>query len=173
MQAPEVCISKGKEHKKYEFGCKVSVVTTSKRGWIVGIAALHGNPYDGHTLKGAHAQVEKLTGVKPEEIFVDKGYRGTEHHPENVAVYISGRKLSGTLKRLLRRRSAIEPVIGHLKQDHRMKRNYLQGQAGDQINALLVGCGFNLRKLTRVFFWLIFGRADPRLEFNLAVAAAA
>ncbi len=174
MQAPEVeCISKGKEHKKYEFGCKVSVVTTSKRGWVVGIAALHGNPYDGHTLKAAHAQVEQLTGVKPAEIFVDKGYRGTQHHPENVQVYLSGRKLSGTLKRLLRRRSAIEPVIGHLKQDHRMKRNYLQGKEGDQINALLVGCGFNLRKLTRVFFWPFFGWADPRLEFNLAVAAAA
>jgi len=165
MQAPEVeCISKGKEHKKYEFGCKVSVVTTSKRGWVVGIAALHGNPYDGHTLKAAHAQVEQLTGVKPEEIFVDKGYRGTQHHPENVAVYISGRKLSGTLKRLLRRRSAIEPVIGHLKQDHRMKRNYLQGKEGDQINALLVGCGFNLRKLTRVFFWLIFGWPEVETE---------
>src|SRR5205085_3482246 len=80
MQAPEVeCIAKGKEHKKYEFGCKVSVVTTSKRGWVVGIEALHGNPYDGHTLKGAHAQVTKLTGVKPEEMFVDKGYRGTQH----------------------------------------------------------------------------------------------
>jgi IS5 family transposase len=165
MQAPEVeCIAKGKEHKKYEFGCKVSVVTTSKRGWVVGIAALHGNPYDGHTLKGAHAQVTRLTGVTPAEMFVDKGYRGTQHHPENVAVYISGRKLSGTLKRLLRRRSAIEPVIGHLKQDHRMKRNYLQGKAGDEINALLVGCGFNLRKLTRVFFWLIFGRPDQEVE---------
>jgi len=164
-QAPEVeCIAKGKEHKKYEFGCKVSVVTTSKRGWVVGIAALHGNPYDGHTLKGAHAQVTRLTGVTPAEMFVDKGYRGTQHHPENVAVYISGRKLSGTLKRLLRRRSAIEPVIGHLKQDHRMKRNYLQGKAGDEINALLVGCGFNLRKLTRVFFWLIFGRPDQEVE---------
>lgn len=174
MQAPEVeCIAKGKEHKKYEFGCKVSVVTTSKHGWVVGIAALHGNPYDGHTLKGAHAQVEQLTGVKPEEIFVDKGYRGAQHHPENVKVYISGRKLSGPLKRLLRRRSAIEPVIGHLKQDHRMKRNYLQGKNGDCINALLVGCGFNLRKLTRVFFWPFFGWVDPRLEFNLAVAAAA
>jgi len=165
MQAPEVeCIAKGKEHKKYEFGCKVSVVTTSKRGWVVGIAALHGNPYDGHTLKGAHAQVEKLTGVKPAEMFVDQGYRGSQHHPENVAVYLSGRKLSGTLKRLLRRRSAIEPVIGHLKQDHRMKRNYLQGQAGDEINALLVGCGFNLRKLTRVFFWLLFGRPYQQME---------
>jgi len=174
MQAPEVeCISKGKEHKKYEFGCKVSVVTTSKRGWVVGIAALHGNPYDGHTLKAAHAQVEQLTGVKPAEIFVDKGYRGTQHHPENVQVYLSGRKLSGTLKRLLRRRSAIEPVIGHLKQDHRMKRNYLQGKEGDQINALLVGCGFNLRKLTRVFFWLIFGWPDPTLEIKLALPAAA
>lgn len=165
MQAPEVeCIAKGKEHKKYEFGCKVSVVTTSKRGWVVGIEALHGNPYDGHTLKGAHAQVAKLTGVKPAEMFVDKGYRGTQHHPANVAVYISGRKLSGTLKRLLRRRSAIEPVIGHLKQDHRMKRNYLQGKAGDQINALLVGCGFNLRKLTRVFLRLFFDWSDQEVE---------
>jgi IS5 family transposase len=165
MQAPEVeCISKGKEHKKYEFGCKVSVVTTSQRGWVVGIEALHGNPYDGHTLKTAHAQVAKLTGVTPAEIFVDKGYRGKEHHPENVAVYISGRKLSGRLKRLLRRRSAIEPVIGHLKQDHRMKRNYLQGKNGDCINALLVGCGFNLRKLLRVFFCLIFGGAEEETE---------
>src|SRR6266851_2097701 len=172
MQAPEVeCIAKGKEHKKYEFGCKVSVVTTSKRGWVVGIAALHGNPYDGHTLKAAHAQVAKLTGVTPEEIFVDKGYRGTAHHPEGVAVYLSGRRLKGTLKRLLRRRSAIEPVIGHLKQDHRMKRNYLQGKNGDCINALLVGCGFNLRKLLRVFFWLIFGWPEQALEINLAAAA--
>src|SRR5437868_14495982 len=106
MQAPEVeCIAKGKEHKKYEFGCKVSVVTTSKRGWVVGFEALHGNPYDGHTLKAAHAQVAKLTGVTPQEIFVDKGYRGPEHHPENVADYLSGRKLSVRLKRWLRRRA--------------------------------------------------------------------
>ena len=84
---------------------------------------------------------------------MDRGYRGAQHHPADTQVYLSGRKLSGTLKRLLRRRSAIEPVIGHLKQDHRMKRNYLKGQAGDQINALLVGSGFNLRKLLRVFFW--------------------
>jgi IS5 family transposase len=125
------CIAKGKEHKKYEFGCKVSVVTTSKRGWVVGIEALHGNPYDGHTLKAAHAQVAKLTGVTPEEILVDRGYRGAQHHPEDTKVYLSGRKLSGRLKRLLRRRAAIEPVIGHLKQDHRMKRNYLQGKNGD------------------------------------------
>jgi len=174
MQAPEVeCIAKGKEHKKYEFGCKVSVATTSKRGWVVGIKALHGNPYDGHTLKAAHAQVEQLTGVKPTELFVDRGYRGTQHHPADTQVYLSGRKLSGTLKRLLRRRSAIEPVIGHLKQDHRMKRNYLKGQAGDQINALLVGSGFNLRKLLRVFFWPLFGWPESELELKLPLPATA
>jgi IS5 family transposase len=174
MQAPEVeCIAKGKEHKKYEFGCKVSVVTTSKRGWVVGIKALHGNPYDGHTLKAAHAQVEQLTGVRPTELFVDRGYRGAQHHPADTQVYLSGRKLSGTLKRLLRRRAAIEPVIGHLKQDHRMKRNYLQGQAGDQINALLVGSGFNLRKLLRVFFCLLFGWPESELELKLPLPAAA
>ena len=174
MQAPEVeCIAKGKEHKKYEFGCKVSVATTSKRGWVVGIKALHGNPYDGHTLKAAHAQVEQLTGVKPTALFVDRGYRGAQHHPAETQVYLSGRKLSGTLKRLLRRRAAIEPVIGHLKQDHRMKRNYLQGQAGDQINALLVGSGFNLRKLLRVFFWPLFAwpESEPELELLLPAAA--
>ena len=162
---------KGKNTRKYEFGCNVSVVTTSQRGWVVGMAALHGNPYDGHTLKAAHAQVVRLTGVTPEEVFVDKGYRGGQHHPEAVAICISGRKLKGTLKRLLRRRSAIEPVIGHLKQDHRMKRNYLQGKNGDCINALLVGCGFNLRKLLRGFFWLILGWPEQDLEINLAAAA--
>jgi IS5 family transposase len=163
MHAPEVeCISKGKAHKKYEFGCKVSVVTTSKNNWVVGVDALHGNPYDGHTLKAAHAQVWKITGVKPEEIFVDKGYRGSDHHPEGANVYISGRRLKGALRKLLKRRSAIEPVIGHLKQDHRMGRNYLMGTEGDRINAMLVGCGFNLRKLLRVFFCFIFEGLETR-----------
>ena len=163
MHAPEVeCISKGKAHKKYEFGCKVSVVTTSKNSWVVGVDAVHGNPYDGHTLKAAHAQVWKITGVKPEDIFVDKGYKGSNHHPEETNVYISGRRLKGTLRKLLRRRSAIEPVIGHLKQDHRMGRNYLMGTEGDRINAMLVGCGFNLRKLLRVFFCLIFEGLELR-----------
>jgi IS5 family transposase len=163
MHAPEVeCISKGKAHKRYEFGCKVSVVTTSKNSWVVGVDAVHGNPYDGHTLKAAHAQVEKITGVRPQEIFVDKGYKGSDHHPPDAQVYISGRRLKGTLRKLLRRRSAIEPVIGHLKHDHRMERNYLMGEEGDRINALLVGCGFNLRKLLRVFFCLIFQGLEIR-----------
>ena len=153
VHAPEVeCIAKGKAHKPYEFGCKVAVVTTSRTGWVVGVEAVHENPYDGATLAPALSQVERLTQVRPEAAFVDRGFKGTTHHPEDVAVYLSGRKrLTRTLKALLRRRAAIEPVIGHLKHDHRMERNHLLGQEGDRINALLTGCGFNLRKLWRFF----------------------
>ncbi len=152
VHAPEVeCLAKGKAHKKYEFGCKVQVVTTSKAGWIVGIDALNGNPYDGATLKPAIQQVEQLTGVKPAEAFVDRGFRGSEYQPEGVAVYISGRKkLSRRLAKLLKRRAAIEPVIGHTKQEHRLERNHLLGTMGDRINAMLSGCGWNLKKLMRL-----------------------
>jgi len=160
VHADEVeCIAKGKAHKKYEFGCKVSAVTTSRQCWIVGIEARHGNPYDGATLKGAISQMERLSGVKPKEAFVDRGYRGSVYHPEGVDVYLSGRRgLSPRLKRDLRRRSAIEPVFGHTKADHRMDRNYLLGVEGDRINALLSACGWNLRKLWRIFFLFIFER---------------
>ena len=153
MHAPEVeCIAKGKAHKRYEFGCKVAVVTTSRTNWVVGIDAVHENPYDGATLSPALKQVERLTQVKAEEAFVDGGFRGSAHHPEDVAVYVSGRKrLTRTLKALLPRRSAVEPVIDHLKHDHGMERNHLLGKEGDRINALLTGCGFNLRKLWRFF----------------------
>lgn len=152
LHAPEVeCISKGKAHKRYEFGCKVAVVTTSKAGWVVGIDAVSGNPYDGATLKPALKQMEKLTSVKPKEAFVDKGYRGSEHHPEGVSIYISGRKrLSRRLGKLLKRRAAVEPVIGHCKQDHGLERNHLLGTVGDRINAMLSGCAWNLKKLMRV-----------------------
>jgi transposase, IS5 family len=151
VHAPEVeCIAKGKAHKRYEFGCKVAVVTTSKAGWVVGIDAMSGNPYDGATLKPAIKQVEELTGVKPKEAFVDKGFRGSEHHPEDVSVYIRGRKkLSRRLAKLLKRRAAIEPVIGHTKHDHRLERNHLLGTVGDRINAMLSGCAWNLKKLMR------------------------
>lgn len=153
VHAPEVeCLSKGKAHKRYEFGCKVRVVTTNQKSWVVGIDAESGNPYDGATLKPALKQVELLTGVKAKEAFVDKGYRGSEHHPEGVRVYLSGRKnLSRRLKAMLKRRSAIEPVIGHTKHDHGMERNHLLGRAGDRINAMLSGCAWNLRKLWREF----------------------
>jgi len=155
VHATEVeCISKGKVHKKYEFGCKVSAVSTSRDNWVVGIQALHGNPYDGHTLKEAIEQVESLVGWKPQEAFCDKGYRGTTRLFSDVKVYLPGRrkrKSSRSLRKWLKRRSAIEPIIGHLKHDHRMDRNYLKGKVGDKMNALLAGSGFNIRKLLRAF----------------------
>ena len=146
------CIAKGKVHKHYEFGCKVRIVTTSRQSWIVGIDAAHDNPYDGATLKPALTQVKRVTGVRPEEAFVDKGFRGQRYHPKAVAVYIAGRRnLTPQLSKLLKRRSAIEPVIGHTKHDHGMNRNYLLGKIGDRINALLSGCAWNLKKLWRHF----------------------
>ncbi len=157
VHAPEVeCIAKGKAHRKYEFGCKVALVTTSKSNWVVGIEAHHGNPYDGATLKASINQTERLTGVRPKEAFVDRGYRGKEHHPEDVKVHITGQhKASRALKRYFKRRNAIEPVIGHEKQDHGLGRNHLKGKEGDRINALLAGCGFNLRKLLRAFSYAL------------------
>jgi IS5 family transposase len=153
VHAPEVeCIAKGKVPKRYEFGSKVRIVTTSRHNWIVGIDAAHDNPYEGATLKPALVQVKRLTGTRPEEAFVDKGFRGQRHHPKAVAVYISGRRnLSPQLSKLLKRRAAIEPVIGHTKHDHRMNRNYLLGKVGDRINAMLSGCGWNLKKLWRYY----------------------
>jgi IS5 family transposase len=158
IHAPEVeCIAKGKVHKRYEFGCKVAIVTTTASNWIVGIDAHHDNPYDGATLKPALAQVERLSGLKPQQALVDQGFRGQDYHPPEVEVLLcDNRKRPKHLKRLFKRRSAIEPVIGHAKHDHALGRNYLQGQIGDRINALLVGCGFNLRKLCR-----FLASADP------------
>lgn len=153
VHAPEVeCIAKGKPNKRYEFGCKVVMVTTSKSNWIVGIAARHGNPYDGATLKPALKQVKTFTRIKPKRVLVDQGFRGSEHHPRGVEVLIKTSKQSRpNLKQKLKRRNAIEPIIGHAKQGHLLGRNFLQGQVGDSINALLAGCGFNLRKLFRFF----------------------
>lgn len=149
LHAPEVeCIAKGKAHKKYEFGCKVSIVTTCKEPWVLSVLAHHGNPYDGATLIECLNKAEENSNVKIENAFADKGYRGKEHHPENIKVFISGRKnLPSRFKKLLKGRSGIEPIIGHLKSDHRLERNHLLGKVGDKINAILSGCAFNLSKI--------------------------
>ena len=146
MHAPEVeCIAKGKVYKRYDFGCKVVLVTTSASNWIVGTAAVHGHPYDGATLSDVMMQTSQLTGIAPKQAAVDKGFRGSKHHPDGLQVLVAGtRKFKGVLKRLVKRRSAIEPVIGHVKHDHALGRNFLKGQQGDRINALLATCGFNL-----------------------------
>jgi IS5 family transposase len=156
VHAPEVeCLCKGKAHKRYEFGCKTSVATTSKSNWIVGAQAWHGNPYDGHTLSGAVQQVERLTGQTPNDVVVDQGYRGHGYMGAAIVhvVQTIPKRAPRALRRMLKRRAAIEPTIGHLKSDNRMNRNYLTGQVGDKINAVLAAAGYNFRKLLR---WLVF-----------------
>jgi len=157
FHAPEVeCIGKGKAHKKYEFGNKVSIVTTTRDNWVLGIQGLHGNPYDGHTLAGAITQAERLSGGMIDTIFVDRGYRGHDY-TGGAEVHIAGKKnISRSLKRWLKRRNAIEPVIGHLKTDNGLDRNYLMREEGDRTNAILAGCGFNFRKVLRAILFVPF-----------------
>jgi IS5 family transposase len=152
LHEPEVvCISKGKAHKRYEFGQKIALATSNRGNWIVGVHLSEGNPYDGHTLDTTLKNVNQNTGLEVSDAFVDKGYRG--HGYEGTAkIHIAGsseRKLTRTEKKRRRRRSAIEPKIGHLKSDHRMNRCFLRGLAGDAINAVLAAAGSNLRKLLR------------------------
>jgi len=157
LHAPEVeCIVKGKARTPYEFGCKVSIATpvTKPKGgqFVLHARALHGNPYDGHTLAAAVADLAAMTGVEVKRTHVDKGYRG-HNHPNRFQVWISGqvRRTTAALKREMKRRAAIEPVIGHLKAEHRMGRNYLKGREGDRINAVLAAVGYNFSLLLR---WL-------------------
>jgi IS5 family transposase len=157
FHAPEVeCIGKGKASAPYEFGVKVSVVTTNVRApggqFVLHAMALPGNPYDGHTLRTVIENTQKLTGCEIERAYVDKGYRGHDApHPRRV--FISGQKrgVFGAIKRELRRRSAIEPVIGHLKAEGHLGRCYLKGRAGDAANAILTAAGYNFR---RILAWL-------------------
>lgn len=155
--APEVeCISKGKAHKPYEFGCKVSITTNVNPApaghFVLHAKALHGRPYDGHTLKQVMHEYEAQTGIEPKRIYVDKGYRGHDY-PKKFRVYKSGQKrgVTATIKKELKRRSVVEPLIGHLKSEGRMGRNYLYGTLGDQMNAIMVSAGYNFKLILR---WL-------------------
>jgi IS5 family transposase len=158
IHEPDVeCIAKGKAHKKYEFGCKASLVTTSVGNWAVGALAFHGNPYDGHTLTPALEQVERLLGTAPKQAYCDRGYRGHGHQGETEVHIVDHKRkrLTRAEKKWRKRRAAIEPVIGHLKEDHRLSRNLLKGKDGDKLNVLLAACGWNLRKLLRVLLCLV------------------
>jgi transposase, IS5 family len=157
FHAPEVeCIGKGKASAPYEFGVKASMVTTNRRApggqFVLHARALPGNPYDGHTLRATIEDTERLTGREIERAYVDKGYRGHDA-PNPRRVFISGQKrgVFGVIKRELRRRSAIEPVIGHMKAEGHLGRCYLKGRAGDAANAILSAVGHNLRL---VLAWL-------------------
>jgi IS5 family transposase len=157
LHAPEVeCIAKGKVPKRYEFGVKVSIATTNRSNLVVGAQSMPGNPHDGHTLKEALRQVQRLIGQRPERCYVDLGYRG--HDVDDVAVYKARQKrgVTRSIRRELKRRNAIEPIIGHMKNDGLLHRNYLKGTDGDAINVILCGAGQNLRLILRYLriLWL-------------------
>ena len=175
FHAPEVeCIGKGKASAPYEFGVKASIVTTNARApggqFVLHAKALPGNPYDGHTLRAAIEGTERLTGREIERAYVDKGYRGHDA-PNPHRVFISGQKrgVFGAIKRELRRRSAIEPVIGHMKSEGHLGRCYLKGTAGDAANAILTAVGHNLRLVLawlRILLCLILAALRSALADN-------
>lgn len=155
LHAPEVeCISKGKARNPYEFGVKVSLVVTQKQGLMIGARSFPGNPYDGHVLSAQLEQTANLlqdTGRLPKQVVVDLGYWGVDADNPGVQIIHRGKyhSLSKHDKRLLKRRQAIEPLIGHTKTDHRMERCWLQGAVGDALHALCCAAGYNIRWLLR------------------------
>jgi IS5 family transposase len=161
VHEPEAaCIAKGKAGKPYEFGNKVGVAVTSRGGWLVGAKSFTGSPYDGHTLAAQMKQVRSMIGDRAGEVHVDMGYRG-HNYAGQAAVHVDKRRRGRTPKALwrwMKRRAAVEPSIGHLKNEHRLERNRLQGTYGDAINAVLAAAAMNFHKLLGVF-WCDFLRA--------------
>ncbi len=161
------CIAKGKVHQRYEFGCKVGFVTSAKENWILGSQAFTGNPYDGHTLKNSLNQAENMTQIKIGQATCDLGYRGHGIKDKKILIVPRNKnKASLSVRRWWRRRNAIEPIIGHSKSDHRLNRNKLAGELGDQLNAVLSACGFNIKKLLRAFWLWIKNAFNSILGYN-------
>jgi len=149
LHEPNVkCFSKGKEHKKYEFGSKVSILVTQKTGVIVGAINFTENIHDSKTLPTVLKQHESLTGITAKEVFVDRGYAGprqindTQIHMPRPNKNITKSKINKH-----RRRAAIEPVIGHLKYNYRMNRNFLKGCYGEAINVMMAAAGMNFKRI--------------------------
>ena len=179
--APETeCIGKGKAHRPYEFGVKVSITTTNRRckggQFVLHAKALPGNPYDGHTLKEVIEETQALTGREIERVYVDKGYRGHDA-PKPLRVFLSGQKrgVHGQIKKELRRRSAIEAAIGHMKTDGHLERNFLHRHHGDHANVVLSAVGYNfrlvlkwLRALLRLILDAILGAIRPTSAVQVA-----
>ena len=174
------CISKGKARKRYEFGCKVGFASTSRKGLILSAPALHGNPYDGHTLRKTLGLAEKnIENIgKLRDVYVDSGYRKHDYMGDakiNI-VERSRKKLTRAQRKWFNRRSVVETDISHMKNDHRLDRNYLKGKSGDHINAVLSACGYNLRTIYRhivsiffVYLYFIAKFAESCLKFQFFV----
>ena len=184
LHEPQVyCIAKGKAHKKYEFGCKVAIVRNEKSGVITGMKSFATNVYDGHALEGALEQCQRIRddigGCRPLVAVVDRGCKGHKNisGTQILIPQKPTKKMTAYKRRQLRKhfraRAGIEAVIGHLKNDHRMLRNFLSGEVGDAINALLAGAAFNLKKklnilrmeyflplLNIIFFWPSYSKME-------------
>ncbi|MFQ5469724.1 MAG: IS5 family transposase [Gammaproteobacteria bacterium] len=163
------CVGKGKDHKPYEYGRKASVVTTLKSQVIVGVASHDEHEHDSKTLQTALTATEDFRGSTIEMAIVDRGYRGAKKRV-TVEVLLPGAPLKRDTaeqrqakRRLCQRRAAIEPVIGHLKQDYRLSRNWLKGSEGDAINLMMAACAWNLRKWMVAFFFFDFGDTNVAL----------
>lgn len=159
------CIGKGKDRIRYEFGNKAAVVTTNNRNWIINVEDCEDNPYDGHTLNRSISGTENITKVPVAEANVDRGYRGHDYKGPAV-IRLAGSSntgLSFSERKRKRRRSAIEPVIGHMKSDHRLDRCFLHGRLGDALNLIGSAAGFNVRKLLRLLGRGIFSRARSEM----------
>jgi len=155
------CIGKGKDRIRYEFGQKTAIITTNKNCWIVNVEDLSDNPYDGHTLNTSVVGAEKITNIVLAEADVDRGYRGHDYKGD-AKIRIAGSSnagLSASERKRKRRRSSIEPVIGHLKSDHRLNRCFLHGRIGDALNVIGSAAGFNFSKLLRLLGRGIFSHA--------------
>ena len=167
------CIAKGKAHQRYEFGCKVGYVTSAKGNWILGARAFNDNPYDGHTLQKSLEQAKRLTNIVIEQAACDQGYRG--HGVNGVNILIVPRRKKGAspaIRHWWKRRNAIEPIIGHQKSEHRLNRNQLAGELGDQLNVIFSACGFNIKKLIRAFWLWIQNTMDCFISVNFQRAFA-
>ena len=175
------CISKGKAHKRYEFGCKVALGITSKGGWVLAARSLEGNPYDGHTLQSTMDRIVSISGIEPEHVYCDMNYRGHDYEGE-CQIHVASRKrgsIVASVWRWMRRRAAIEPSIGHLKENRRMERNRLKGTAGDKLNAILSAAAMNFSKLLAALgalLWFLLARLvarfTPRSLRRIPAAAA-
>lgn len=170
------CIAKGKAGKKYEFGQKVSVATTNKGGWIIGARCMPGNPYDGHTLKAQLEQVDRLCikKVPQQTVHVDMGYRGHDYEGDKTVI-IDKRRRGDTPRRLwrmMKRRAAIEPTIGHLKAEHRLERNQLRGELGDALNAILSAASMNFVKLLSFLLAILHRLLNTLVPSSLRQCAA-
>ena len=172
IHEPDVqCISKGKEHKKYEFGNKVSIIR-SATGIILGAQSFR-NEYDGHTIEASLAQVERLTQRKIKILAGDRGYRGKKEVNGTQILIPDAPKPSDSRyqkrkkHKLFCKRAGIEPTIGHLKSDYRLGRNFYKGVTGDAVNLLLAAAAYNFKRAMRALLFLFKTIREMQRERSL------